>query len=164
MTGKEAILHNLRTNAGLVARFTDDLDHGQLHHRVVPAANCAGWILGHLVLSERRMMTLLGLPDEDLPGPPFDDLAERFSRDQAATTRTDYGDVGRLPASFQAHRSALIDRLESADEAVLDRPLPEPMPIASTVGELLLFMPVHVATHLGQISTIRRSLGLPPIV
>ena len=56
------------------------------------------------------------------------------------------------------------DPIEAADDAVFDRPLEKPSRIASTVGEMLAFMPIHVAMHAGQITLIRRSLGRPPLV
>lgn len=164
MTGKEAILHNLRGGGPLVSMFTSDLTNEHLHHRVVPDANCAAWLLGHLILSERRAMMFLGTDEASLPALPSEDFAKKFGRSDDAPACDDFGDATLLPDLFQEHRTALVQAVEAADDAKLDEALPEPMRIANTIGELLLFFPVHVATHLGQISTIRRTLGMPPVI
>jgi hypothetical protein len=36
--------------------------------------------------------------------------------------------------------------------------------LAGTFGELLLFGSLHLSMHVGQLSTIRRSLGKPPVM
>jgi hypothetical protein len=144
--------------------MTGDLTRQELHHRVVPQANCAAWILGHLILSERYLMRLLGVPAETMPALPDDTFEKRYAQDEAATRAEHFGDAEVLPAVFAEHRDAVIRAVEAADDAVFDKPLGKPMRIARTVGEFLLFTPIHGASHMGQISAIRRSLGKPPVV
>ena len=165
MTSKDAVLFGLRAGEQLVPMFAGDLDRDQLHHRVVPAANCAAWILGHLILTERRVLPLVGVADGDLPPLPTADFADRFGQGNDAPQREDYGgEVTGLVDSFVVHRRALVAAVADGPESAFDRPMPKPHPLAGTVGEILLFFPTHVATHLGQISTIRRSLGMPPVI
>ena len=40
---------------------------------------------------------------------------------------------------------------------------PMERPMVRTYGEYLTFMGMHTALHIGQISTIRRVLGYPPL-
>lgn len=164
MTTKDAIIFGLRRSGNMLGMFTGDLSRQDLHHRIVPAANPAAWIVGHLILSERHALQMLGITPESMPKLPFDDFEKRFAREEAATTSQDFGEPEILPRIFQDHRNALISAVEATDEADFDKPLPQPMRIAGTVGELLLFWPMHVAMHLGQISALRRSLGRPPLV
>ena len=164
MTSKDAILYALRFSGNFMSMMTADLSRQDLHHRVVPNGNCAAWILGHLILSERGMFKLLGIAPEALPPLPDDGFAARYAQSEAATRAEHYGDADILPALFQEHRQALMQAVQAADEAVFDRPLDKPLRIATTVGEFLLFTPIHGASHAGQISAIRRSLGRPPVV
>ncbi len=161
MTTREAILYGLRRTGALMTMFTRDLSRQDLHHRVVPQANCAAWILGHLALGDRNMLTSLGV--ETLPALPYEDFDKRFARDEVAPRAEHFGDAELLPQVFKEHRDALVAAVEALEESRFNEPLPKPLPIAATVGELLLFMPIHAATHIGQISTIRRSLGRPPL-
>ncbi len=164
MTSKDAILYSLRFSGNLTGMMVGDLSRQELHHRIVPTANAAAWILGHLILSERGAMKILGVPAESLPALPDDGFEQRFARDETAPKSEHYGDAEVLPAVFKEHRDALIRAVEAADDSVFGQPLPQPMRIARTVGEFLLFVPIHVSTHIGQISAIRRSLGRPPVV
>lgn len=164
MTTKEAILFGLRRSGAMVQFFTADLSREELHRRIVPEANCAAWILGHLTLSDRGSLKALGVAPEKLPGLPYEDFESRFARDETAPRAENYGDAETLPAVFKAHRDALVAAVESADDSVFDKALAPPTRIANTVGELLLFWPIHVAMHIGQISAIRRALGRPPLV
>lgn len=161
MNSKQTILYGLRFSARLLDMFTSDLSRQDMHHRVVPAANPAGWIIGHLILTDRSLIKLLG---GVMPALPSEDFEKRFGQGENAPAAGDFGEVERLPALFKTHRDALIAAVEAANEAIFDRPLEKPLRIASTVGELLAFASLHVATHAGQISSVRRSLGRPPLV
>ena len=159
MTTKQTILYTLGFSGKLVGSMTADLTPEQLHHRATPEANCAAWLLGHLVLVERRALKLLGA---DLPALP-DGFDARFSREEDAPKAADFGDVAMLPSLFDEHRQKLLAAVEQVDESTLDKPLDNPSPRFTTVGEMLAFFPIHVAMHAGQISTIRRSLAMPPL-
>ena len=159
MTAKDTILYTLRFSGGLVGMMTKDLTPEELHHRVAPEANPAAWLLGHLVLTERRALSVL---DADLPPIP-DGFEDRFGQKNDAPRATDFGDVSGLTDLFARHRDALVAAVEATDDARLDEPLANPNPRFGTIGELLAFFPIHVSTHMGQISTIRRTLGKPPL-
>lgn len=163
VTTQDAILYGLRTSGDLLAQFVSDLDANQLQHRVVPNANAAAWILGHLILSDRQAAKMLGADEDLLPALP-DGFEKTYARNEAATQLVEYPDATSLPDLFAGHRKVLLKQVEAAEAETLSRSLPEPMPVASTVEELLLFFPIHLSTHLGQISTIRRSLGMKPII
>jgi len=163
MTTKEAIVFEMRTTRFLAEAFTQDLSRDELHHRVVPGANAAAWIMGHLVMAERRSLLMLGVPEAELPKLPAG-FEQAFARDESAPKASDFGDAAaETPGLFLAHRDALIAAVEKADDAKFEEELAQPIRDARTVGQVLLFFQIHVATHLGQISTIRRSVGKPPV-
>ena len=164
-TFAHALTFALRQSTDRLLPFVADLDHGQLHHRPVAGANCAAWILGHVISVERHAMLRLGLAEEkDLPPLPREDFDAWFGRDADAAGREDYGDVAGLPGVFKQHREVMISAVERGGDELCARPLPRPTPRGDTVGELLLFFTIHVSLHAGHLSTIRRSLGLPPLV
>ena len=74
------------------------------------------------------------------------------------------GDPKELIALFDKHRALLIEAVKKADVATLDGPAPFTRPMFTTVAEMINFFGVHTGMHAGQITTIRRSLGRPPIV
>jgi uncharacterized damage-inducible protein DinB len=160
-TANEIIAHSLSASQMLMKRFVEDLQPQEYLHRPAAKANCAAWLLGHLVLTERRTLAALGATD--LPALP-DGFEQRFGKDGAAPQQNEFGDTSILFPLWERHRSLLIEKLRGATPEQLDKPAAKPHPMFSTVGQMINFMAQHATLHAGQISTIRRSLGRPPII
>lgn len=161
-TPSDAIAATLVASQKLFHRYLDDLTPEHFAHQPMPGVNSAAWVVGHLALTDRRMLVnRLGVTD--LPPLPAG-FEERFATTRAAAgTQADLGDPAELVALFDAHRSRLIGAVRAAPTDVLNRPLDAPHPLFATVGEAAGFMAVHTAMHLGQVTVIRRSLGYPPV-
>ncbi|HET6573360.1 MAG TPA: DinB family protein, partial [Fimbriiglobus sp.] len=158
---KDAIAYALRTSKALFHRYLDDLKPQEFEHQPCPGGNTAAWIVGHLVRTDRRSLGWLGAAD--LPPVP-DGFEERFTPTRAAAAeQKGYGDAKELVALFDAHRDRLIAAVLAADEATLRGPSPMQTPLFADRGEALLFRALHTAMHLGQVSTLRRRLGYPPV-
>lgn len=161
MTTLENIVYQLETSKRMLHTFADDLTPEERLHRICPESNCPAWIIGHLVLSDRFLLNRLGA---DLPEIPSD-FEARYGNKASATGRQDYGDTSDLLALMDRHRSMLIDAVKKIDPKKLDEPLEQPRPVFKTFGEFLTFLSgLHFATHIGQITAIRRSLGRPPLI
>lgn len=160
-TSNDLIAHTLKVTGALLGRYCEDLKPDDYLHRPCGGANCAAWIVGHLVMTERSALGRLGVTD--LPPLP-EGFDKRFARDETAPRSADYGDVTVLMPLFNRHRELLIEAVRRAPAELLDKPLEKPHPMFATVGESINFMGAHVAMHAGQVTYIRRSLGRPPIV
>jgi hypothetical protein len=162
MTVNEAIAQNLTAAGALLERMTADLAPQDYLHRPCAEANCAAWIVGHLILTERSALKRLGVTD--LPPLP-EGFETRIPREATAAARaSDFGDVTQLVPIFKQHRAMLVEAVKRATPEQLGKPLDKPHPLFSTIGGSVNFMGVHVAMHSGQISTIRRTLGRPPLI
>lgn len=145
----------------LLKVLIEDLEPQEYLHRAVPNSNCTAWLLGHLILTERNFMKRIEITDlPELP-PGFE---VRYAHNEVAPHAEEYGDVTMLLPMFLQHRTKLIEALAKFPEAKLDDKLPKPHPLFGTLNELLAFAPLHQMLHVGQISTIRRSLGRPPVI
>lgn len=160
-TAHDVIVASLNASRTLLNRLCEDLTPADYLHRPCSAANCAAWTIGHLVLTERMALGRVGV--KDLPPLP-EGFEKRFSREPQAPRASDFGDVSILLPLFNQHRDRLIEAVKSLPAEVLDRPLDKPHPMFSKLYETVNFMGVHVSMHAGQISTIRRSLGRPPVI
>lgn len=158
----EAIAHSLSVSAGLLNRYVADLTPEEYLHRPTEKANCVAWLIGHLILIDRRGLTMLGVTD--LPPLPAGDFEKRFSRDEGCPQASDFGDVENLMPLFDKHRGMLIDAVKRAAPAQLDKPVETRRPLFKTVGEMMNFYAHHTTMHAGQITIIRRSLGRAPLV
>lgn len=160
-TAAEALSLSIRHAARIVLAMTEDLKGTDWTHRPCTGANCAAWIVGHLVMSSRSMMQRCG--HADLPSLP-EGFNKRFARDETAPKSADYGDVSTLRDVFMQHHDLFAAVAARQTPEALARDLGMNHPIFSTVGSMLAFAPVHIGTHAGHISTIRRSLGRAPLV
>lgn len=162
VTPSDALASTLVASQKLFHRFLDDLKPEHFAHQPLPGVNSVAWVVGHLTLTDRRMLAnRLGVAD--LPPLP-DGFEGRFTATRsAAGAQADLGDPAELVALFDAHRSRLIAAVRAAPAGVLNQPLDAPLPLFATVGEAAGFMAVHTAMHLGQVTVIRRSLGYPPV-
>jgi hypothetical protein len=65
---------------------------------------------------------------------------------------------------FKQYHDRFAEVVSGLSPTQINQKLDKPHPRFSTFGELAAFAPIHIAMHAGQISTIRRSLGRPPLV
>ncbi len=122
-------------------------------------ANSPKWIVGHLALGMDFGLMLLGSPTEELEA--MMPIYGPGSKGGAI------GDDGRSQADLIAHLRNAGDLLRAkvieADEETLMQPqqtpfLAEQLP---TVGDILGHVfTTHIAMHMGQLSQIRREMGL----
>ena len=157
----KVLAFEFRSSGNLLAAYSEDLAKKELLHRPVNGANCAAWIIGHLVHTDRRAATLMGVAD--LPPLP-EGFEKRFSREGDAPKADEYGDVTMLVKLFRESREKIAAAIEKLPEEVLNKPLEKPSSRYSTLGEMIGFMALHTAMHSGQITIIRRSLGRPPLI
>jgi uncharacterized damage-inducible protein DinB len=162
MTTTHLIANAYSMAARLLHRMVDDLTPEDFLRQPCPGANSASWVVGHLTATLRNSLRRLGATD--LPELP-DGLAGKFAATkQVAGEQTGLGDskeMLKLFDQFVERLTALIRELPAERLTTV----PEIRgPFATNFGEALQFGALHIAMHTGQLSTIRRSLGKPPIV
>lgn len=168
MTPNDVIAGAFRSGRHMVHRFVDDLSPDEFRHQPVPGANSAAWIVGHLALVARRVAgARLGVPEADLPAVDEEAAKAFATTKQAAGDHSGLGDpAGWLRLFDECIEKAIAAVLRlPADQLAAPAPAPTPGLLApgATYGDLLnLLAGHHVALHVGQLTTIRRSLGKPP--
>ena len=168
MTPNSIIAGAFRSGRHMVHRFVDDLSPAEWAHQPVPGANSALWIVGHLALVARRIAAgRLGVPEAELPAVAEDEAKPFATTRQAAADQSSLGDPQKWLRLFDACTETCIGAVAELPAEQLAAPAPTPAPgllaPGSTYGELLnLLAGHHVALHVGQLTTIRRSLGKPP--
>lgn len=159
-TPNEAMAYALRVSKAMAHRFIDDLKPSEFEFQPCDGANCAAWVLGHLTLTDRRSLSWLGV--SGLPAVP-EGFERRFTVTRTmAEKQQGYGDPRELVRLFDEHRDKLVEALLAADPAKFHEPPTFQTPMFADKGEGYLFMGLHTAMHMGQLSVIRRMLGYPP--
>ncbi len=156
----------LRWSLRTARRRTLDLVEGiapeEACHQAEPGEPHPTWTVGHLLLSDRYLLSLLGDP---LAG-DFDLLLERHGPDAAPVA-----DAARYPSlqilaeglRFTGRRRDEI--LRDAVEADLDRPLPDPTLARAqpTLRHHLHALAYHEGHHAGRLTAWRRRRGMPAV-
>lgn len=164
MTPHDLIAAGCRMGKALIHRMIDDLTPAEFHHQPFPGANSAAWIVGHLAATNRRLAERLGATG--LPEVPAELAVKLATTKQPAGDQSGLGDPAELVRLFDLYTDAVIAAVANVPADQLDAPAPFPLPaVATNLGEGLLFIGgFHPTMHSGQLSTIRRSLGKPPLV
>ena len=162
MTPNDVIAAGYRMSAQLFHRMLDDLTAEEFARQPVPGANCAAWVVGHLALVLRNSARRMGATD--LPDIPDEVAAKLKATRQPAGEQCRYGDPKALLAVFDACVARLTTAIRELPADALSAASDIPVPFPTNRAEAVLFGAIHIAMHTGQLSTIRRSLGKPPIV
>ncbi|MBO6741221.1 MAG: DinB family protein [Phycisphaerales bacterium] len=167
----------LETTLPLFTRFLSGFSDDNHTHQAHAMPNHAAWTLGHLALYHHRATDrLLG---HDAPQPlPESDFIEGDGR-SGTPTHVDtesvcyasvpvddpsiYPSFDRLLDIHHRAWSRLVETTRSADSAMLDRMVPwgnTPFPADALVVRMMM----HMGTHAGQITDLRRGLGMPSVI
>ncbi len=124
----------------------------------VEHANPVIWIAGHLVGTRFGMAAMLG-EKRTSPLPPV------FGRGAQVPDEASLPQLDQVLAAWREISEILPGRMSEATEAQLAAPSPKRFPgnDRSVLGGLT-FLTYHEGYHIGQLSLIRRSLGLPGLV
>jgi len=159
MNAKDVIKNTLSMGDMILTTYLGDFTDEELLMRAVPGMNHAAWQLGHLISSERRMMTDAGF---DMPALP-DGFDESYSAEAAKSNdAAKFLKKDAYLELLQQQRAATMERLDALPEADLDKPAPEAMrAYAATIGALFNMLGVHVLMHAPQFVALRRKLDKP---
>ena len=163
MKPHDVIFQMLDTARFITNAYLSDMSDSDILVRPVEGAHHAAWQIGHLVLSETRMLE--AIKPGIAPALP-DGFEVRHAKEGDFTnsstgflTKAEYLELGsRL-------RKVTRDLLEQHSSEQLSLPGPEAMrSYAPTVGAVFLMIGSHEVLHAGQIAVIRRKLGKAVVI
>ena len=162
MTPNDAIKLTIDMADEILTTYLSDMSDADLMVRSVPGANHIAWQLGHLVSSERSMLTGAGFSMPDLPDGFADSYTKETSTSDDSTKFHKKDEYLKLMAE---QRTATLAALEAASAADLDKPSPEEMQAyAPTIGAVFNIVGIHVMMHAPQFVPVRRMLGKPVLI
>ena len=157
----ESNLVALEYSRHFVNALFEAMTEDQLCHQPFPGANHALWIMGHLASVDAFLLQACGGPSDPqllAMQPLF------FMKSQPSPNLSDYPPVAQVRAWFDLTRKTVLDWFRSQNEQDLSTPLPEGLrEIAPDRLCLIARLAIHEAGHAGQLTMIRKSLGLPPV-
>jgi len=146
-----------KINENLISRALEGVSDEQLWTRPSQHNNPILWLIGHLVRTRARLLSAIG--------EPFDTgWGDAFARGSTVEERANYPTRDQIARMMVEVSPRLYTRLESLTDAELERPASGPVPSIKTVADLATFLTMHESYHVGQLSYIRKGLGLPGLV
>lgn len=168
-----ALSDALRATKPFVTRFLAGFDDDNRTSQAPGMPNHAAWSMGHLALTMHRFAERFDgntLPDSDfITGDGASGDSERFDTESVCFGSNPVDDPAIYPALAKSRRvfEDAIDRLTSALEGLDDAKLDEIQPWGSgefPVAELAARIIFHNGTHAGQLTDLRRALGMSGVI
>lgn len=123
--------------------------------------NHPAFVYGHLSLYPQRVLTLLGEDPAAAAVPAgYTDLFKAGAACTDDPNGTIYPPMKELTESYFRTLDAALAGLARADNALADKPMPEGSHFPLVGIAISFYTNGHVMSHLGQISTWRRCVGL----
>lgn len=147
---------------GYLRMLVADIPDERMAEQPAPGVNHPAWILGHLAFSTDRGRALLSLEPEC----PAEWTTLFGPGSKPTSTRGDYPAREELLQAVERGFERLRDQAASATPEQLGQPMTNPRmkEALPTVKEGLSFLLTgHPGIHLGQFTTWRRLIGLPPL-
>ncbi len=139
-----------------------DIPDARLAEQPQPGVNHPAWILGHLTLVADNVLGRLG-GTKVLTA----DWGPRYGMgSKPSTNRGDYPSKEEMLRAFEERHQQLRQTASSAtaQQLAVENPNPRMRENLPTLQQLVAFILTgHVGVHLGQLTTWRRLIGLPPL-
>lgn len=160
MNAKEHAIAVLNFARGQTDQLLEDIPEDQFLHQPVEGGNHALWVMGHLAVSDEFLAGLYDGGAARLPE-TYDKLfgmGSKPTNDAAA-----YPPVAEVRQHLAATRRRVLAAVQAANDATLNSPLPDDIEgFASDRLAALFNIAWHEGLHAGQITTVRKSLGIAP--
>jgi len=145
---------------GKTLRLIEDIPESELCRPAWEGGNHTLWVLGHLAWTDDYFMQTVGKRPTCLP----DGWADRFGMGSTpVATPADYPAPAEVRDRLGSSRAALIDWFQNMDASQAETALPEALAdFAPHFAGLASTLAWHEGLHAGQLTVIRRHLGLGP--
>ncbi len=130
-------------------------------NQVAPGTNHALWFAGHMAFVDNSLLKMLSSTErQEMP-----EYATKFGmKSQPSGNPADYPPPEEVLATMRDRRAALMRALDKLSEEELAKPCPPGGPAFFTdVASALEFAIWHEGMHAGQITQVRRAMGIPPL-
>ena len=156
----ETAVSSLEFSRRMTLMFLDEIGEKDFLHQPVPKGNHAMWICGHIVYVDDSILTVVSGQESNLS----DSWQNLFGLGSEPQGDPDcYCSREEMMENLASVRGDLISWFKGASDEKLLAPVEgDKFPVSANVLGLASFAACHEAMHAGQLTVIRRSLGLAP--
>ena len=160
MNAKDAILQSISISEMVMGKYLEDLADEAFFVRPVAGMNTIAWQVGHLISSEKSMVE--AIKPGSCPELPAGFEATHGKEGTTVDDPSKFATKAEYLTLWKAQKAATLAAIESASDADLDAPSPEPLrAFGPTAGHIYNLTGLHTLMHLGQFVPVRREQGMP---
>lgn len=152
----------LNFSRGILQATINGFDESNCTHQTESARNHAVWVAGHIAMTDDWFMTSMGGAESCCPEP----WGELFGMNsEPVNDPSTYPSLSELTAKLEETRTKLLAWFEGMSDEQLSEPMPDEMKMfAPTIGSVMGSIAIHESYHAGQLTCVRKALGMPRIV
>jgi DinB superfamily len=128
--------------------------------RLSDQVNHLQWIAGHLTNSRYGLSSGLGIKGSFPYKEQYTDPSEPPPFNRTISASVKYPSLTEIKKSWNELAATFTEKLSGLSDEQLASGLPFPVPTGKTFQDLLSFIASHESYHIGQMSIIRKYLGL----
>jgi hypothetical protein len=129
--------------------------------RLSDYVNHLQWIAGHLTNSRYRLAPLLGLVNNFPYTEIYNDLSQPPPHNRTIDPSVKYPSLTDIKKTWNNYAAGFVEKVSGLTSEQLGIETPITVPTGKTLSDLLSFISSHESYHIGQMSIIRKYLGLP---
>ncbi len=159
MNAKALLDYNLGMTDMVVNAYLGDLTDADMLVRPVPGMNHIAWQLGHLIVSENRLLSMVKPGSAPTLPEGFDGQYSKQTANIGDATK--FHTKTQLLDLYNQHREATKKVIAESTDTDLERAGPQFPDYAPSAGAVLALCANHPMMHAGQWVAVRRMLGKP---
>lgn len=155
----ETVIHSSQRGYTIFKQSMVDFPAERFAEPVITAMNPPAWVIGHLTVVCDIAGTMVGLTSMV----PEDYRAKYGPRSTPSPEPSDYPSKDEMLKLYDEVHVAVLAAVSKAEPAVFDveNPIDRMREELPTLGDMVAFMlTTHEGVHLGQLSAMRRAVGL----
>ncbi len=160
MSSIQIIAKQFALHTKLFNNVLENVEESQGSKRMSEEVNHLQWIAGHLANSRYSIASMLGI---DLPF-PYKEIYTDFTAPPPFNRHIDasieYPSLLEIKKLWNDLSDELVEKLSNMNEATLSAASPFAVPTGNTLLDMFSFISSHESYHIGQMSIIRKYIGL----
>jgi len=162
MAPREHVISLLKFTRTISEGILKDIPEHKLTYQASPFDNHPLWVMSHLAGTDAWIAGVSGIPGVE--------VSERISKATGMGSKpvddpAQYAPAAEVRRAFDSSRAAILRWLETASDAALNADIRDKTGgFATTVLDALYKLAWHEGWHMGQAATVRKALGLPPVM
>lgn len=157
----ELLVWSLQKSRQQTLTLVEDLRNEQMCLQSVAGENHPAWILGHLLLGDTYLLSLLKVQELSTD---FSDLLSKYGPNSKPNSNIEHYDSKKILVERLSETGVLrldvVRQMKKFDQPTSDETLAQTQP---TIGHHLQILVFHEGHHCGQLSSWRKRQGLSAI-